>query len=79
MSVLGMLKIVDCAIAVCAVTINNRATNNPERTLKFFTAFNPPFLFSAKKNAQKHPLGVDLDVVVFRIFAAQLRAARTPM
>jgi hypothetical protein len=39
-----MLKIVDCAIAVCAVTINKRATNNPERTLTFFTV-RTAFLF----------------------------------
>src|SRR5215510_1084439 len=54
-SVVGILKIVDCAIAVCAVTTNKRATNNPERTLNLFTVFTPPFFFKRKKNAQQHP------------------------
>src|SRR5262245_10785034 len=53
-----MLKIVDCAIAVCAATTNNRATNNPDRTLEFFTVLDPPFLLSAKKNAQRTHLRV---------------------
>src|SRR6266849_5695698 len=44
---------VDCAIAVCAATTNKRATNNPEKTLIFFTVFYPPF-FLSKKNAQPH-------------------------
>src|SRR5262245_39001828 len=49
-----MLKIVDCASAVCAAITNIRATTNPERTLKLFTVFSPPFFFTAKKNAQLH-------------------------
>src|SRR5438128_6928131 len=72
-----MLKIVDCAIAVCAITTNNRATNNPEKTLNFFTVSNPPFLVLVqKKTPSSTQRGAQLDVVVFRIFAAQHCAAR---
>jgi hypothetical protein len=68
---------VDCAIAVCAATTNKRATNNPEKTLIFFTVFYPPFfLFKQKKRPAAPKRGAQLDVVVFRIFAAQLCAAR---
>src|SRR5262245_63389696 len=53
-SVVGILNIVDCAIAVCAVTTNKRATNNPERTLPFFTVL-PAFLrYKKKRPAASH-------------------------
>src|SRR5215467_4736686 len=51
-----MLKIVDCAIAVCAVTTNKSATNNPERTLKVFTVLTRLSSLSAKKKPQLHRL-----------------------
>jgi len=38
-----MLKIVDCAIALCALTTKERATHNPGRTCDFFTV-EPTFL-----------------------------------
>src|SRR5215470_4137527 len=77
-SVVGILKIVDCAIADCAATTNKRATNNPERTLNLFTVFTRLSSLSAKKNAQQHPT---LRCILGRLrlqnfFAAQLRAAR---
>src|SRR5262245_54383712 len=50
-SVVGILNIVDCAIAVCAVRANKRATNNPDRTFKFFTVFPRPFLCKKKRPA----------------------------
>jgi len=62
-----MLKIVDWAKDVSAVTTNNRATNNPVSTVIFFKVFTRLSLHSAKKNAQQH-LDVQLDVVVFRSF-----------
>jgi hypothetical protein len=73
-SVVGILNIVDCAIAVCAVTTNKRATNNPDRTLEFFTVFTRPFF--AKKNAQQHYLSAHWTPSSSEFFAAQLRAAR---
>src|SRR5262249_41829916 len=74
-SVVGILKIVDCAIAVCTVTTNKRATNNPDRTLKFFTAFTRPFFLQ-----KKTPSSTNVAVQTGRLrlqnfFAAQLRAA----
>src|SRR5438105_11585903 len=64
-----MLKIVDCAMAVCAITTNNRATNNPEKTLNFFTVIYPPFLFLVqKKTPSRTHHGAQLDVIVFRNF-----------
>src|SRR5215510_14399795 len=76
-SVVGILKIVDCAIAVCAVTTNKRATNNPERTLNLFTVFTRLSSFSAKKNAQQHQHRVQTGTSSSsEFFAAQLRAAR---
>jgi len=44
-SVLGMLKIVDCAIAVGALTTKERTTHNPDRTCDVFTVTNLPFSF----------------------------------
>src|SRR5215510_5418799 len=68
-SVVGILKIVDCAIAVCAVTTNKRATNNPERTLNLFTVFTRLSSLSAKKKPSHTPhRGAYWDAFVFRIF-----------
>jgi len=53
---------------------NKRATNNPDRTLKFFTVFTRPFF--AKKNAQQHYLSAHWTPSSSEFFAAQLRAAR---
>jgi hypothetical protein len=72
-----MLKIVDCAIAVCAVTTNKSATNNPERTLKLFTVVTRLSSLSAKKKPQPHRLlGATGTSSSSEFFAAQLCAAR---
>src|SRR5215471_8262267 len=65
----GMLKIVDCAIAVCAATTNKSATNNPERTLKLFTVITRLSPMVQKKTPSAcTTCGATLDVIVFRIF-----------
>jgi hypothetical protein len=71
-----MLKIVDCASADCAVTMNKRATNNPERTLKLFTVVNPPFFIECKKKAQQHRPGDYWTSLSSEFFAAQRCATR---
>jgi len=50
-----MLKMVDCAIAVCALKTNETATNNPEKNLVLFTVFTR-LSFECKKKAQLHQL-----------------------
>src|SRR5262245_44105949 len=73
-SVDGMLKIVDCAIRVCAATENIKATNNTEKSL--FMAL--PASLSAKKNAQNASTRCRTGRRrLQKLFAAQLRAAKT--
>jgi hypothetical protein len=69
-----MLKIVDCANAVCAVTANKRAINNPERTLAFFTVL-PAFLRCKKKRPAASHRDANWTSSSSEFFAAQLRAA----
>src|SRR5262245_38859869 len=71
-----MLKIVDCANAVCAVTATKRATNNPERTLKFFTVVSPPFFLMQKKTPSSTDLVCNWTPLSSEFFAAQHCAAR---
>src|SRR5262245_19196389 len=49
-----MLKMVDCAIAVCAATTNKSATNSPEKTLVLFTVLTR-LSFSQQKTPSRTP------------------------
>jgi hypothetical protein len=72
-----MLKIVDCAIAVSAVTTNKSATNNPARTLKLFTVLTRLSPIVQKKTPSFAPTVVcNWTPSSSEFFAAQLCAAR---